>query len=84
MVRHQPSKLIFVGSNPISRSQFGVPVSSVSVSHDAGALDTEILKRGPVAQRLAQATHNRLVTGSNPVGPTKHIRRCPSGQRRNF
>ena len=24
-----------------------------------------------MAQRLAQATHNRLVTGSNPVGPTK-------------
>jgi hypothetical protein len=46
VVRHQPSKLIFVGSNPISRSQFGVPVSSVSVSHDAGALDTEILKKG--------------------------------------
>ena len=45
MVRHQPSKLIFVGSNPISRSQFGVPVSSVSVSRDAGALDTEILKK---------------------------------------
>ena len=25
---------------------------------------------GPVAQRLAQATHNRLVAGSNPAGPT--------------
>ena len=25
---------------------------------------------GPIAQRLEQATHNRLVTGSNPVGPT--------------
>jgi hypothetical protein len=73
VVRHQPSKLIFVGSNPISRSQFGVPVSSVSVSHDAGALDTEILKKGPVAQRLAQATHNRLVAGSNPAGPTRHL-----------
>jgi len=23
-----------------------------------------------VAQRLAQATHNRLVAGSNPAGPT--------------
>ena len=44
MVRHQPSKLIFVGSNPISRSQFGVLVSSVSVSRDAGTLNTEILK----------------------------------------
>ena len=25
---------------------------------------------GPVAQWLAQATHNRLVAGSNPAGPT--------------
>ena len=25
---------------------------------------------GPVAQRLEQATHNRLVPGSNPGGPT--------------
>jgi hypothetical protein len=25
---------------------------------------------GPVAQRLEQATHNRLVLGSNPSGPT--------------
>ena len=28
------------------------------------------LKNGPVAQRLEQATHNRLVGGSNPSGPT--------------
>ncbi len=27
---------------------------------------------GPVAQWLAQATHNRLVEGSNPSGPTKY------------
>jgi hypothetical protein len=26
--------------------------------------------RGPMAQWLAQATHNRLVAGSNPAGPT--------------
>ena len=25
---------------------------------------------GPIAQRLEQATHNRLVLGSNPSGPT--------------
>ena len=28
---------------------------------------------GPVAQWLAQATHNRLVEGSNPSGPTLGI-----------
>ncbi len=27
-------------------------------------------QHGPVAQWLAQATHNRLVAGSNPAGPT--------------
>jgi hypothetical protein len=26
--------------------------------------------KGPIAQRLEQATHNRLVGGSNPSGPT--------------
>jgi hypothetical protein len=26
---------------------------------------------GPMAQRLAQRTHNPLVVGSNPTGPTK-------------
>ncbi len=33
---------------------------------------------GPVAQRLAQATHNRLVVGSNPTGPTKTWLYAPS------
>src|SRR6266850_7724737 len=28
------------------------------------------LLHGPIAQRLEQATHNRLVPGSNPGGPT--------------
>ncbi len=27
---------------------------------------------GPIAQRLVQKTHNLLVPGSNPGGPTKH------------
>ena len=29
-----------------------------------------INKQGPVAQRLEQWTHNPLVAGSNPAGPT--------------
>src|SRR5690606_37629786 len=31
-------------------------------------------KRGPLAQRLEQRTHNPLVAGSNPAGPTNKIR----------
>src|SRR5580698_1611238 len=31
------------------------------------------LNIGPVAQRLEQGTHNPLVGGSNPSGPTKTI-----------
>lgn len=30
------------------------------------------LKKGPVAQWLAQGTHNLLVAGSNPAGPTQY------------
>ncbi len=30
-----------------------------------------IHRHGPLAQWLEQATHNRLVTGSSPVGATK-------------
>ena len=34
---------------------------------DSGYLDAPV---GPIAQRSEQATHNRLVAGSNPAGPT--------------
>ena len=33
-------------------------------------LDQYISTNGPVAQRLEQGTHNPLVLGSNPSGPT--------------
>ena len=29
--------------------------------------------RGPLAQWLEQGTHNPLVVGSNPTGPTKYL-----------
>src|SRR5882724_3621741 len=32
--------------------------------------------KGPVAQRLEQGTHNPLVRGSNPCGPTKFFANC--------
>ena len=40
---------------------------------------------GPVAQRLEQGTHNPLVGGSNPSGPTRHLRcgRCSLFARRS-
>jgi hypothetical protein len=31
----------------------------------------DVRHEGPVAQRLEQGTHNPLVGGSNPSGPTK-------------
>jgi hypothetical protein len=34
------------------------------------ALSSFLSMRGPVAQRLEQRTHNPLVLGSNPSGPT--------------
>ncbi len=33
-------------------------------------IDISAEKQGPVAQRLEQGTHNPLVAGSNPAGPT--------------
>jgi hypothetical protein len=43
-------------------------------SRDTGHWSTSCFS-GLVAQRLAQATHNRLVAGSNPAGPTKQPNR---------
>ena len=39
-----------------------------------------ILVPGPVAQWLAQTTHNRLVAGPTPAGPTYDIKIAPSSE----
>ena len=36
----------------------------------ASICESEQVIEGPVAQRLEQGTHNPLVVGSNPTGPT--------------
>ena len=36
--------------------------------------DLRCFDSGPIAQRLEQATHNRLVPGSNPGGPTNPVK----------
>lgn len=38
------------------------------------ASTTLCTRAGPIAQRLEQRTHNPLVEGSNPSGPTNQIR----------
>jgi hypothetical protein len=47
----------------ICREPTGPPAGRLSVSPGSP---------GPVAQRLEQWTHNPLVAGSNPAGPTKN------------
>ena len=42
-----------------------------STKYSGGALVAFLL--GPVAQRLAQGTHNPWVGGSNPSGPTRDL-----------
>jgi hypothetical protein len=37
-------------------------------------LDVSVAIEGPLAQRLEQRTHNPLVPGSNPGGPTSLFR----------
>ena len=42
------------------------------VRFDSGIMSRDRMRehRGPIAQRLEQRTHNPLVQGSNPCGPT--------------
>ncbi len=49
---------------------------SYSAKHEQVSYNVVIPpKSGPVAQRLEQWTHNPLVQGSNPCGPTKFFLR---------
>ena len=43
-----------------------------------------ILRHGPLAQWLEQATHNRLVAGSSPAGATKYIKDLDKKLSRSF
>ena len=54
--------------NPTDPSQQGTPAQSPLRSKNR-AFATDF-QRGPLAQRLEQGTHNPLVRGSNPRGPT--------------
>jgi hypothetical protein len=48
-----------------------VTSSILSLKHLRGTIDLKHF--GPLAQRLEQRTHNPLVVGSNPTGPTKSL-----------
>ncbi len=55
-----------------ARARFPFPHSRTSLRPLASLVRQDaMLQVGPVAQRLELTAHNRLVTGSNPVGPTK-------------
>ena len=69
VVRHQPSKLTFTGSNPVARSG-GEGGQESEGSWFAWRPLTTFDERAhsSTAEHLA---HNRLVEGSNPSGPIK-------------
>jgi hypothetical protein len=50
----------------------GAPLSGEALRSRQATSDFNMLNSlsGPVAQRLEQQTHNLLVVGSNPTGPT--------------
>ena len=59
-------------------SSLTAPISSAFVLEPSALLD------GPLAQRLEQGTHNPLVAGSNPAGPTTCERWWAPGMRTWF
>jgi hypothetical protein len=57
------------GGNVVTEKTLPPPVAQPKCRQCARHCEASSL-HGPVAQRLEQATHNRLVLGSNPSGPT--------------
>jgi hypothetical protein len=51
-----------------------VPVFRVHYRIDRPGKKLAAVLLGPLAQRLEQRTHNPLVVGSNPTGPTKFLK----------
>ena len=61
------------GDREVLRIYYGAPFWVVGIFHPILANRYKIRMLacvGPVAQRLEQRTHNPLVPGSNPGGPT--------------
>ena len=54
--------------NPCIKRQYQIASIPILIQHTV-----EFFKFGPIAQRSEQATHNRLVAGSNPAGPTIYL-----------
>ena len=56
-------------------NQNGKDVSHLIGNSSSSFGSSIIIERGPLAQRLVQRTHNPLVDGSNPSGPTNSFSR---------
>jgi hypothetical protein len=58
-------------------SRKGILPSSLLLLSVKLVSDPFVLQVGPIAQWLEQRTHNPLVPGSSPGGPTINQKRCP-------
>ena len=76
---------IVLGSRPLTETRPGLGCAAKStrwqyqMAKSASAQVADTKSDGPIAQRLEQATHNRLVPGSNPGGPTSPTRYFAGG-----
>jgi hypothetical protein len=46
-------------------------LETMNAADESTTASLHLWHKGPIAQRLEQQTHNLLVPGSNPGGPTK-------------